>query len=155
MGVEILSAVDSHGVEVDEASHRGGQRLRLRHFRAPDQDRNNPEFLLQGGFDLNANPVSMQRTVTALHIDPSRSDDRQHDIRFFQGVIDMRAKILAGRNIVDVHKDRTPAEAITEPVEYTAGNLFCVGPAVGNDNFRHGNPREDFAYISTCAQGAA
>src|SRR5262249_17170905 len=64
--------------------------------------------------------------------DPSRTDDREHDVALVQGFADVLPEIDAGRNIVDVAEHRVLSVVVRQPVENATGDDSRIFPSIGN-----------------------
>src|SRR5215469_7028955 len=64
--------------------------------------------------------------------DPSRADDREHDVALVQGFVDVLPEIDAGRDIVDVAEHRVLSVLVRQPVENAAGDDSRIFPSIGN-----------------------
>jgi hypothetical protein len=71
---------------------------------------------------------------------PALTDNNQQDIALNDCFKDVGAKVLAIRNIVNVHKDRVSAITVGEAIPNTARHHLGIGTAVRDRDLRHCGP---------------
>ena len=105
----------------------------LRHPCRAHEDRDDRNGVAQRGLDLKANEVGLviySFAATSAGTEPALADNDQQDIAPEDCFTYLDAKVLAIRNVVDVHEDRRLAVTCGEAIANTARHHIGIGATV-------------------------
>src|SRR6266436_2287969 len=123
MLMEITTGIDRCGVKEGKILQAFGKLRTLRHPCRACQDGDDRNGVAQRRLDFETHEIGLviySSTAASAGAEPPRADNDQPDITLNNCIEDVDAKVLAKRNIVDIHEDRLLAIMDGEAIPNTA-----------------------------------
>ena len=132
MLMKIAAGIDRRGIEEGKVFQAFGKLCRLRHPGRADQDGDNRNGVAQRRLNFETDEIGLviYSSIAASGAEPAPTDNDQQDVTLNNCFRDVDAKVLAERNIVDVHEDRVLAVTVGEAIANTAGHHLSIGTPV-------------------------
>jgi hypothetical protein len=133
MLMKIATGIDWCRIEEGKIFQAFGKLHGLRHLGRAHQDGDNRNAGAQRRLNLEADEVGLagySSRAASAGTEPAPTDNDQQDVTLNNCFTYVGAKVLAERNIVDVHEDRILAIAVDEAIPNTTCHYLGIGTAV-------------------------
>ena len=125
-----------------EIGQFGRQLVQRRHVCAADQDWNDGDPARERGGNLVTHEIVAGVRALANHLEPVRTDHRDHTVARRDRVLDRRREVLAGVNVLDVHEDAVAAKSGGQPIAQATGVSARVSAPVADEDAGHVDHQE-------------
>ena len=133
MLMKITTGIDRCGIKKRKILQAFGKLCRLRHPGGAHKDWDDLNLAVQRRLDLEADEVGLviySSTAASPGAEPALADNDQQDVTPNNRFMNMVAKVLAERNVVNVHEDRVLAIMGGKAIANAACHNIGIGTPV-------------------------